>query len=106
MPRMTFIEHDGTTHEVDAQLGDTIMQTATRYGIPGIVAECGGNCSCATCHVYIDPAWRAGTGSASPMEAEMIDCALHVQEGSRLSCQIQITSELDGLIVRIPESQT
>jgi len=106
MPKITFIEHSGTEHPVEAQVGQSVMQAATGNMVPGIIADCGGNCSCATCHVYVDASWRAHLPPASKEEREMIECALHVQEGSRLSCQLHITPELDGLIVRLPESQT
>jgi len=106
MPKIVFIEYNGTQHAVDGEVGTSVMQAATQHGVPGIIADCGGNCACATCHVYVDAAWRERTGQPSKAENEMLDCALHVGEGSRLSCQIPITSELNGLIVRLPESQT
>ena len=106
MPTVIFIEHNGTEHRVQAESGVSVMQAAILNNVPGIIADCGGNCACATCHVYVDAAWRARTGTASKNEAEMIDCALHVQEGSRLSCQIHLSAELDGVVVRLPESQT
>jgi 2Fe-2S ferredoxin len=106
MPKITFIEHSGLEHQVEAQIGQSVMQAATGNMVPGIIADCGGNCSCATCHVYVDEQWRAHVPAPSKEEREMIECALHVQENSRLSCQIHVTPELDGLIVRLPESQT
>ncbi len=106
MPRMTFIEHDGTAHEVGASSGSSVMQAAVANRVPGILADCGGNCACATCHVYVDPAWRERTGEPDANERAMIECALFVQEGSRLSCQIIVNDGLDGLTVRLPESQT
>ena len=81
------------------------MEGAISNDIPGIEAECGGACSCATCHVYVDPAWVDATGTRQPIEADMIECAMDVQETSRLSCQIKVSEELDGLIVRMPELQ-
>ena len=81
------------------------MDGAISNNIPGIEAECGGACSCATCHVYVDPAWVEATGSAQPVEAGMIESAMDLQETSRLSCQIEVSAELDGLIVRMPELQ-
>ncbi len=81
------------------------MDGAISNNIPGIEAECGGACSCATCHVYVDPAWVEATGSAQPVEAGMIESAMDLQETSRLSCQIEVSDELDGLIVRMPELQ-
>jgi ferredoxin, 2Fe-2S len=106
MPKITFIEHDGTAHDVGAVSGSSVMQAAVANGVPGILAECGGNCACATCHVYVDPAWRDRTGEPDANEKEMIECVLFVQEESRLSCQIIVNDGLDGLTVRLPESQT
>ncbi len=105
MPKITFIEHDGTTNEVEGEVGMTVMELARKHDIPGIEAECGGACSCATCHVYVDDAWTAKTGSPEEMEEDMLDFAFDVRANSRLSCQIKITDELDGLIVRTPEKQ-
>jgi 2Fe-2S ferredoxin len=105
MAKITFIEHDGTKHEVDGDVGATVMEIAIRNGVPGIEAECGGACSCATCHVYIAEEWRNETGSPAPMEEDMLDFAYDVRDSSRLSCQIRIRQELDGLIVHVPERQ-
>ena len=105
MPKITYIEHDDTTHTVDAEVGSTVMETALRNGITGIVAECGGSCTCATCHVYVDEAWVAKTGGPSPMEEDMLDFGFDVRPNSRLSCQIKMSPELDGLVVRTPERQ-
>jgi 2Fe-2S ferredoxin len=106
MPKVTFIEHDGTVHAVEAEAGRSVMQAANDHMVPGILADCGGNCACATCHVYVDGAWVARLAPPSKEEREMIECALHVQDNSRLSCQLPVTAEIDGLIVRLPESQT
>jgi ferredoxin, 2Fe-2S len=106
MPKITFIEASGQEHPVDANAGDSVMQAAMANVVPGILADCGGNCSCATCHVYVDDAWRSRIPPPSAQELEMIECALDVQDNSRLSCQIQMTPDLDGLIVRLPKSQT
>jgi 2Fe-2S ferredoxin len=105
MPKITYIEHNGETHVVEGETGQTVMETAIKHAIPGIVAECGGACSCATCHVYVDEAWREQTGEPSPMEEDMLDFAFEVKPNSRLSCQIRLRPELDGLVVRIPEHQ-
>jgi 2Fe-2S ferredoxin len=105
MPKITYIEHDGTERTVDAEVGATVMETAIRNSVPGIVAECGGACSCATCHVHIDEAWSEKVGPPSPMEEDMLDFAFDVKPTSRLSCQIKVTDELDGLIVRTPSQQ-
>ncbi|ESR26692.1 2Fe-2S iron-sulfur cluster-binding protein [Lutibaculum baratangense] len=105
MPKIVFIEHNGDVHEVEAEVGSTVMETAIRNMVPGIEAECGGALACATCHVYVDDAWREKTGTASEMEEDMLDFAFEVKPTSRLSCQIKITEELDGLTVRVPERQ-
>ena len=105
MPKITYIEHDGTSHTVDAEVGSTVMETALRNGIGSIVAECGGSCTCATCHVYVDEAWVEKTGEASPMEEDMLDFAFDVRPNSRLSCQIKVRDDLDGLVVTVPPRQ-
>lgn len=105
MPKITFIEHDGVVHTVDAEVGSTVMETAMRNDVSSIVAECGGGCSCATCHVYVDEAWTAIVGPPSEMEEDELDFAFEVKPNSRLSCQIKVTEALDGLIVRTPAYQ-
>ena len=105
MPRITFIEFDGTEHTVDAKVGVSVMEAAVRDDVPGIDADCGGACACATCHVYVEPEWIEKTGTSSPMENSMLDFAENVEENSRLSCQIKVTDEMDGLRVKMPESQ-
>ncbi|MEJ2117078.1 MAG: 2Fe-2S iron-sulfur cluster-binding protein [Alphaproteobacteria bacterium] len=106
MPKITYIDHTGNSTTVEAQIGQTVMETAIKHAIPGIVGECGGACACATCHVYVDDAWREATGEPSQAEEDMLDFAFDVRENSRLCCQIRITSAHDGLIVRIPERQS
>jgi len=105
MTKITYIENDGTTHEVEAENGSTVMESAIRNGVPGIVAECGGACTCATCHVHVDDTWFEKVGDPSAMEEDMLDFAFDVQPTSRLSCQIKVTDDLDGLVVRVPEMQ-
>ncbi len=105
MPKITFIDHEGTSRTVDAKPGATIMEAAVQNMIPGIDADCGGACACATCHVYVDSAWLDRLGEKDDMEESMLDFAENVQDNSRLSCQIQITEALDGLTVRTPEAQ-
>jgi ferredoxin, 2Fe-2S len=105
MPKITFIDAAGTARTVDAEAGSTVMETAIRNGVPGIEAECGGACACATCHVYVDEAWQALTGEASAMEQDMLDFGYDVRPNSRLSCQIKVSDEIDGLVVRTPERQ-
>jgi ferredoxin, 2Fe-2S len=105
MAKITYIEHSGKRYDVDAEPGFTVMETAIRNGVPGITAECGGACACATCHVYIDDAWVDKTGNPSEMEEDMLDFAFDVRSTSRLSCQIKVRPELDGLVVHVPEKQ-
>ena len=105
MAKITYIEFDGTEHVVDVPSGLSVMEGAINNNIPGIEAECGCMCSCATCHVYVDPAWTNATGSPGDIEQGMLDSALDLQDESRLSCQIDVGDELDGLIVRMPELQ-
>jgi 2Fe-2S ferredoxin len=105
MAKITYIEFDGTEHAVDVPSGFSVMEGAINNNIPGIEAECGGMCSCATCHVYVDPAWTNAAGSPGDIEQGMLDSALDLQDESRLSCQIDVGDELDGLIVRMPELQ-
>jgi 2Fe-2S ferredoxin len=105
MPKITFIEHDGAVHTVEGEVGSTVMETALRNEVGGIVAECGGACTCATCVVHVDDAWSAIVGPPSPEEEDMLDFAFEVKPTSRLSCQIKVTEALDGLIVRTPAYQ-
>jgi 2Fe-2S ferredoxin len=105
MAKITYIDTSGERHEVDAENGSTVMENAIRNGVPGIEAECGGACACATCHVYVDEAFTAIVGSPEPMEEDMLDFAFDVRPNSRLSCQIRVRDELDGLVVTVPERQ-
>jgi len=105
MAKITFVQPDGSRQEVEAEPGSTVMEAAIRNAVPGIEAECGGACSCATCHVYVDEDWVSTTGEAQPMEQDMLDFAYDVRPTSRLSCQIRVTDELGGLVVTVPESQ-
>ncbi|MCF4098851.1 2Fe-2S iron-sulfur cluster-binding protein [Maritalea mediterranea] len=105
MAKITYVEANGTKHEVEAENGSTVMENAIRNAVPGIVAECGGACTCATCHVYVDPEWISVTGGPSMMEEDMLDFAFDVNDRSRLSCQIKVSDELDGLVVHVPEEQ-
>ena len=105
MPKITFIEHDGAARTVEAEIGATLMETALRHGVVGIVAECGGACACATCMVHVDDAWSKIVGPPSVEEEEMLDTAFDVKPTSRLSCQVKITAALDGLVVRTPAYQ-
>jgi 2Fe-2S ferredoxin len=105
MAKIIFIEHSGAIHEVDAKLGLSLMDAAVQNNVPGVDADCGGTCSCATCHVYVGQAWLDKTGTPSTMESSMLEFAENIESNSRLSCQIKITDALDGLTVRLPESQ-
>jgi ferredoxin, 2Fe-2S len=105
MAKITFIDTSGAARTVEAEAGSTVMEAAIRNAVPGIEAECGGACACATCHVYVDEAWAAKAGHAEPMEEDMLDFAYEVKPTSRLSCQIRVKDELDGLIVRTPPRQ-
>jgi ferredoxin, 2Fe-2S len=105
MPTITYIDAAGVSRSVSASIGSTVMETAVKNSVPGIEAECGGACACATCHVYVDEAWTAKTGKAQPMEDDMLDFAFEVKPTSRLSCQIKVTDALDGLVVRTPAKQ-
>jgi ferredoxin, 2Fe-2S len=105
MPKITYIQHNGTETTIDVPVGSTVMEGAIKHNVPGIDADCGGACACATCHVYVDAAWMGKVGGAKSMEESMLDFAEGVTEASRLSCQISVTADLDGLIVRLPESQ-
>jgi 2Fe-2S ferredoxin len=105
MVKVTYIEHDGTEHVVDVQTGMSLMEGAVWNYVPGILADCAGDCGCATCHVYVDEAWRSKTGETSSQERYTLRFALEVSDNSRLSCQIRITEDLEGLVVHIPERQ-
>jgi 2Fe-2S ferredoxin len=105
MVKITYIDSGGTPRTVEGEVGSTVMETAIRNGIPQIEAECGGACACSTCHVYVDEAWRAVTGEPSPMEEDMLDFAYEVRPNSRLSCQIRVAEDMDGLVVATPERQ-
>ena len=107
MPKVTYIEYDGTPHEVEVPEGLSVMRGAVDNNIPGIDADCGGECACATCHVYVEPEWLDKTGLPEPgsQEASMLSFAAVAQPNSRLSCQIRMRTELDGLTVKMPEGQ-
>lgn len=105
MAKVHFINHHGQTRTVEAAIGSSLMEAAVRNGVAGIEAECGGACACATCHVYVDEAWREKTGKPTPMEEDMLDFGVDVRANSRLACQIRLTAALDGLVVTIPERQ-
>jgi 2Fe-2S ferredoxin len=105
MAKIKYVEHNGKEHVVDVQPGMTVMEGAVKNMIPGIDADCGGACACATCHVYVDNAWLGKIEPMQEMEKTMLDFAEGVEQSSRLSCQIRITEALDGMTVRMPKSQ-
>ncbi|MCV2876648.1 2Fe-2S iron-sulfur cluster-binding protein [Rhodobacteraceae bacterium XHP0102] len=106
MPKITYIEHNGTEHIVDVPNGLTVMEGARDNGIPGIEADCGGACACSTCHVYVHPDWVAKLPAVDAMEQDMLEFAYKPDEArSRLTCQLKVTDDLDGLVVQMPEKQ-
>ena len=105
MPQVTFIEHNGTAHTVEAVIGKSLMEAAVDNSVPGIDADCGGACACATCHVFVEVEWEGKTGARTEAEIAMLNFAAEVKPNSRLSCQIPITAELDGLVVHMPDGQ-
>jgi len=105
MPKITYIEHNGKEHTIEAAVGQTVMEGAVKHAIPGIDADCGGACACATCHVYVEPEWLEKVGKRNEMEEDMLDFAFDVRDNSRLSCQIKISDAIDGMVVKVPEKQ-
>lgn len=105
MVKVTFVEHEGTEHKVDGELGISLMEVATGNNVPGIDADCGGQCSCATCHVIVDDSWIAKLPKMEDMEDSMLDMNPERHANSRLSCQIPVVESLDGLKVTLPEFQ-
>ena len=106
MAKITYIEHNGTKHEVEVKPGMTVMEGARDNGVPGIDADCGGACACSTCHAYVHPDWAAKIPGVEAMEEDMLDFAYETKPGlSRLTCQIKVTDDMDGLIVQLPEKQ-
>ena len=105
MPKITYVESNGATHTVDVREGLSVMEGAVENLVPGIVADCGGACACATCHVYVDESWYSRLPPVQDLEADMLDFAWEPKERSRLSCQLIITADMDGLVVHVPEEQ-
>ncbi len=105
MPKISFIAHDGTEHVADAEASMSVMKAAINNMVPGIDADCGGACACATCHVYVDAAWIDRTGTPDDMEQAMLEFVFEPEQNSRLSCQITVTDDMDGLVVRLPKQQ-
>lgn len=105
MPSVTFVEHTGQAHTVDAPLARSLMQIAIDNDVPGVLGDCGGACSCATCHGYVDERWAAELPPLSESESFMLDAAIDRRDNSRLCCQIRMTPALDGLVVQLPAEQ-
>lgn len=106
MTTISFIQHDGRVDRIEDVRGDvSLMEVAVKNAVPGIDADCGGACACATCHVYVDPDWLTAVGPRTEMERAMLEFAEGVQDSSRLACQIRVDSSLDGLVVHLPEHQ-
>jgi 2Fe-2S ferredoxin len=105
MPKITLIEFNGASHTIDAEAGKSLMQNALDNGVPGIDADCGGACACGTCHCFVDPEWRPAVGVPDGMEEAMLGMRPDRTDLSRLSCQIEVTAELEGMVVRLPEYQ-
>jgi 2Fe-2S ferredoxin len=106
MVKVRFIQHDGAESVVEGTEGDSVMETARNNMVPGIIGDCGGNCSCATCHGYVDPDWLNKLDPVSESEEIMLDGVMGQERNSRLTCQIKLKRELDGLVIRLPVSQT
>ncbi|MEP7085456.1 MAG: 2Fe-2S iron-sulfur cluster-binding protein [Betaproteobacteria bacterium] len=105
MPRVTFIAFNGARYALEVPAGTTLMRAAVDNNVPGIDGDCGGQCACATCHVFVDPAWAAATGERTQVEDDMLNFAAELRDSSRLACQIDLTDALDGLVVAMPEAQ-
>jgi len=106
MPRITYVQPDGNGIGIDVEVGKSVMRGALEHAIKGIVAECGGELACATCHCYVDDEWIEKVGPAGAIEEQMLDCAASSKKvGSRLSCQVVASEHLDGLVVHLPASQ-
>lgn len=105
MVKITFVEHDGSSTEVDAKTGLSLMKAATYGGVPGIAADCGGNCACGTCRVYVPEEWRQCFAEPKTSEREMIDFSQDPTEGVRLACQTKVSESMEGMVLNLPESQ-
>jgi len=105
MPKITYIEHNGKSHTLEVANGLTVMEGAVQNNIPGIDADCGGSCACATCHVYVDEKWFNKLPNKESAEEDMLDMAFEPKSRSRLSCQLTVSNKLDGLVVNMPSKQ-
>tara|TARA_Y100000590_G_scaffold444054_1_gene574328 strand:- start:47 stop:367 length:321 start_codon:yes stop_codon:yes gene_type:complete len=106
MPKITYIEHNGKSHTIEVPKDLTVMEGAIQNTIPGIDADCGGACACATCHVYVNEEWIDKLPAKTNTEQDMLDMAFEPNKQSRLSCQIVVNEDLDGLVVKMPSKQT
>ena len=105
MARITYVTRDGERHEVEVENGYSVMEGAINNNIEGIVAECGGACACATCHSYVDEAWVSKLAEMDDMEDSMLDAAFERKDNSRLTCQIEVSDALDGLVIHVGENE-
>ncbi|MEM1152523.1 MAG: 2Fe-2S iron-sulfur cluster-binding protein [Pseudomonadota bacterium] len=105
MPKITLIEFSGKGHAIDAEIGKSLMQNAIDNLVPGIDADCGGACACGTCHCFVEAQWAKTTGAADPMEEAMLSMRPDREDNSRLSCQIEVSDAMDGMVIRLPEFQ-
>ena len=105
MPKITYIEHNGKSHTLEVANGLTVMEGAIQNNISGIDADCGGSCACATCHVYVDEKWINKLPNKESAEVDMLDMAFEPKPQSRLSCQLTVSNELDGMVVKMPSKQ-
>lgn len=105
MPKVVYVEHNGTEHEVEVANGRTLMEGAVNHMVPGIEGDCGGLCACATCHVYIPEQWQKFCGEPEELESNILDFAFDVKDSSRLACQVKVSEELEGVRVLMPERQ-
>lgn len=105
MPKVTYIHHNGKEYVVDVATGANLMQAAIDNSVPGVLGDCGGACACATCHVFVDAEWAERVGAAADVEADLIDGLIETRPTSRLSCQLIMSDQLDGIVLHLPEQQ-
>lgn len=105
MPKLIFVDHFGKKYEVDADVGQSVMQSAVDAAVPGILADCGGSCSCATCHGYFDDTWKDRLPPPSASETEMLECVIEPHPNGRLTCQVKVTDDMNSMVIHLPESQ-
>jgi ferredoxin, 2Fe-2S len=105
MPQIKYVEHNGIEHQIDVPIGWSLMEGAVKNGIPGIDGDCGGSCACATCHVFLDAYWSTKVPPKAEMEATMLEFGMESAQSGRLSCQIKVTADLEGMTVEMPKTQ-